>query len=101
MEFSIERNRRSLVCSKSLDVSPTSLNGKKLKKPRTYKTYKAIMVGYVDNHTRNTYKLYIIDTKRVIMTRDVKWDDWKINDSAETPKIFCDAHKEYLVIGIE
>ena len=50
----------------------------KFRKQMTDKTFKAIMVGYSDNHTRGTYKLYNPETKRVIMTRDVKWDYWKI-----------------------
>ena len=56
----------------------------------TYKTYKAIMVGYKGNHTRDTYKLYNSDIKRVIMTRDVKWEEWKITYPEETLKIFRD-----------
>ena len=59
------------------------------------------MVGYTDKHTRVTYKLYNPDTKRVIMTRYVKWVDWKTTDPAETLKMFHKAHKEYLVSDIE
>ena len=39
----------------------------------TYKTYKAIIVGYAENHTRDIYKLYNPEIKRLIMKRDVKW----------------------------
>ena len=35
------------------------------------------------------------------MTRDVKWMDWKMTDPEETLKMLHDAHKEYLVPGIE
>ena len=42
------------------------------KKKRTDKTFKAIMVGYSENHMRAMYKLYNHETKRVIMTRDAK-----------------------------
>ena len=35
------------------------------------------------------------------MTRDVKWADWKMTDSAENLKMFREADKEYLVLGIE
>ena len=38
------------------------------------------MVGYDDNHKRDTYKLYNTDTKRVIMSRDIKWAEWKTTD---------------------
>ena len=59
------------------------------------------MVGYADNHMRDTYKLYNPETKRLIMTGGVKWVDWENTDLAETPKIFREAHKEYLLPGIE
>ena len=59
------------------------------------------MVGYADNHTSDTYKLYRTDTKRVIMTRNVKWADRKMTDPAETMNIFHEEHKEYLALGIE
>ena len=35
------------------------------------------------------------------MTRDVKWADWKITDTAETLKMFRESYKGYLVPGIE
>ena len=35
------------------------------------KSFMAIMVGYADNHKRDTYKSYNPETKRVVMTRDV------------------------------
>ena len=41
----------------------------KLKKETTDKTFKANIVGYIDNHMNDTYKLYKPDTKRVIITR--------------------------------
>ena len=41
------------------------------------KTYEAIMVGYAENNTCNTYKIYNPETKQVIMIRQIKWEDWK------------------------
>ena len=73
----------------------------KPKKNMIKKMYKAIMVVCIDNHERYTYKLYNPDTKKVIMTRDVKWADCKMTDPAETLKMFRDAYKEYMVPGIE
>ena len=58
------------------------------------------MVGYEDNHMRDTCKLYNPETKRVIMTRDVNREDWKITDPAKTPKMFRKEYKEYFVLGI-
>ena len=54
----------------------------KLEKQMTDKTFNAIIVGYADNHTRDTYKLYNPDTKRVVITRDIKLVDWKMVDPA-------------------
>ena len=48
------------------------------------------MVGYANNHTRETYKLYDRETKIFLMTRDVKWADWKMTNSAETLKMFSE-----------
>ena len=42
----------------------------------TYKTYKAIIVGYAENHTRDMYKLYNPDINRIIMTKYVKLAEW-------------------------
>ena len=72
----------------------------KFKKQMTDKTFKAIMVGYSENHTRDTYKLYNPETKRVVMTRDVKWENYKNTDPAETLKMFREAEKEDLFPGI-
>ena len=66
----------------------------------TDNTSKLIIVGYTENHTRYTYKLYNTEVKRVIMTRDVKWEDWKMADPTETLKMFRESHKGDLVPGI-
>ena len=42
-----------------------------IKKQMKDKTYKAIIVGYEYNHTRDTYNFYKLDTKRFIMTIDI------------------------------
>ena len=41
----------------------------------TDNTFKDIVIGYAENHTRDMYRLYNPDTKRVVMTRDAKWAD--------------------------
>ena len=35
------------------------------------------------------------------MTKDIKWEDWKMTDPEETLKIFRKVHKKYLVSGID
>ena len=57
------------------------------------------MVGYTNNDTIDTYKLDNPETKRVIITRDVKWEEWEMTDPAENLKMFRDTHKKYLVPG--
>ena len=46
-----------------------------VKKQMTDKTFKTIMVGYEENHTRYTYKFCNPEINRVVMNRDVKWED--------------------------
>ena len=45
------------------------------------------MVVYADDHTKDIYKLYNLETKIVVMNRDVKWADCKMTDPAETLKM--------------
>ena len=71
------------------------------KKQMTDKKFKAIMVGYAENYTRDTYKLYNPETERFIMIRDVKWEDRKKPNPAETLEMFRKVEKEDLVPGIE
>ena len=47
----------------------------KFKKQMTDKQFKAIIVGYANNHTRGKYKFYNPENKKVVITRDVKWED--------------------------
>ena len=44
------------------------------------KRLKVIMLGYYDNHTRDTLKLYNPYTKRFVMIRDIKWAERKTTD---------------------
>ena len=45
--------------------------------------------------------MYNPETKRIIITRDVKWADSKFIDPAKTLKMLRESKKEYLVPGIE
>ena len=58
------------------------------------------MVRYADNNTRDTYMLWNLETNTVFITRDVKWEDLEISNLAETLKIFWEADKEDLLLGI-
>ena len=45
--------------------------------------------------------MYNPETKRVIITRDVNWTEWKITYPVEKLKMFRGTHEEYLVPDIE
>ena len=49
----------------------------------------------------DTYKLYIPETKIVLMTRDVKWADCKMTNPDDALNMFRKALKEYFIPGIE
>jgi len=44
-----------------------------------------MIVGYSEDHPRDTYRLYILDTRRVVIARDVQWLNWKYKESDITP----------------
>jgi len=37
---------------------------------------KCVMVGYAPDHAEDTYRLYNLETRKVIQSRDVKWAEW-------------------------
>jgi len=47
------------------------------------KSFKGIMIGYAENHTQDVYRVYNIQTKQIILTRDIKWDDWERSQTNE------------------
>ena len=65
------------------------------------KTYNNNMVGYVEKHTRDMYKLHNPYIKRVIMSREIKWKEWKTTYPAETMKMLFYQNIDDLVPGIE
>ena len=37
---------------------------------------KCVLMGYANNHSRDTYRMYNLETSKIIETRDVTWDAW-------------------------
>ena len=37
---------------------------------------KCAMVRYALDHTEDTYRLYNLETKRVVLSRDARWAEW-------------------------
>ena len=64
------------------------------------KVYKSPMVGYAYNHTRDMYKLYNLETKRVIVTREINGVGCKTTDPSKTMKMFCNYNEDYIVTDI-
>jgi len=66
---------------------------KQIKKKWTEKSIKCVMVGYADDHSSNTYRMYDPMMGTVQCSRDVIWLEWKRADPKATMKIFS-AKKE-------
>jgi len=49
-----------------------------LEKQRNWepKAIKCVMVGYASDHTEDTYRLYNMETGKIIQSRDVRWAKW-------------------------
>ena len=60
----------------------------KIQKKWRDRAVKMIMVGYALDHTPDTYRMYNPETNKVILTRDVRWAEWKDTDPSETLKLF-------------
>jgi hypothetical protein len=48
----------------------------KIKKKLQPKAFKCFMLGYAKEHAGDTYRMYNPATKKIIMSRDIKWADW-------------------------
>ena len=60
-----------------------------IKKKWTPKAQKCIMVGYADNHSADTYRMFNPSTKSILLSRDIKWADWHRPDpTADLPLYF-------------
>ena len=46
------------------------------------------MVGYAKNHQAGTYRMYKVDTKAIVESRDVTWDEWTRPDPKRDVSIF-------------
>ena len=62
---------------------------------------KSIMVGYGNNHSGDTYRLYNPSTKRIILSRDVTWSDWQVTDPTKDMNIFTKYDSTEKVPGID
>ena len=52
------------------------------------------MVGYAEDHTPDTYRLYNPQANKVIMSRDVSWASWNKTDPSENMEQYADVTPE-------
>ena len=45
----------------------------RMKKKLENQSYKAIMVGIPKHHSNDNYYMYNVETKRIIISRDIRW----------------------------
>ena len=62
---------------------------------------KCIMVGYTQNHAGDTYRMYNPATKRIILSRDVTWGNWKRTDPRKNMDIVVTYDSTETVQGID
>jgi len=65
----------------------------KIKSKLQPKAFKCLFVGYALNHSAHTYKMFNPVTNKIILTRDIKWDEWDIVD----PKSHMNTHRRTMV----
>ena len=58
----------------------------KIKSKMKNRGRKAYMVGYATDHETDAYRLYVPDTRRVIISRDITWCEWQ-PDQKQGPTI--------------
>ena len=70
----MKKNPRSLDCSRSSDVSDTSLNGK-LQEANDGKQFQSNHGGICQQSYEGYVKVVQPRNQEIILTRDVKWSD--------------------------
>jgi hypothetical protein len=68
-------------------------NRTKIKKKWSEKSWPGVMVGYADDHAPDVYRMFNLETQRVVLTRDIQWANWKVIDPTEALRIFENADK--------
>ena len=69
----------------------------KLRGKMNDKARKCLMIGYAKHHPADTYRLYDPQTRKVILSRDVAWEEWK----RANPKRDLEVFNEDPTYGIE
>ena len=119
----IEEVRNSMATTRSLTSSDEIFFGKKptilpymvefgrigyvtirnnnIKKQTDERDIKDIIVGYTKRYSGDTYRIFNPNTKRIILTRDIKWAKWKITDPKSNMDVFVKYDSSDIVPGID
>ena len=62
---------------------------------------KCIFVGYSTSHSGDTYRMYNPETKRIVLSRDVKWAEFRKIDPKENMDMFIKYDSTDVVPGID
>ena len=73
----------------------------KIKGKLSERAIKCIMVGYARNHARDVYRLYNPSTKRISLSRDVTWADWKWEAPRANMDVFIQYNPIEIVPGVD
>jgi hypothetical protein len=70
---------------------------RKIKSKLAPKAFKCLFVGYAFNHSAHTYRLYNPKTRHIILSRDVRWDDWNTKDPKQALREHRQVYMQHLV----
>jgi hypothetical protein len=70
---------------------------RKIKSKLAPKAIKCLFVGYAFNHSAHTYRLYNHKTRHIILSRDVRWDNWNLKDPKQALREHRQVYMQHLV----
>jgi hypothetical protein len=70
---------------------------RKIKSKLAPKAIKYLLVGYAFNHTAHTYRLYNPKPRHIILSRDVRWDNWNTKDPKQALREHRQVYMQHLV----
>ena len=82
-------------------IGYVTIRDKNIKKKTDERAIKAIMVVYAKSHSGDTYRMFNPATKRIILSRDVKWAEWKRTDPKSNMDVFVKYDSTDIVPGID
>ena len=75
-------------------------NRKKIKAKDDDRGTKCIFVGYADDHTPDTYRMFNPKTKKILLSRDIRWmDTFKLEDKADNRIKIIDYEDDDIEVG--